>query len=304
MKTRFELTILQPQISSCAEKTENMLPHALGKFCLQCHKAVRNLTNLDAEEFINYLHDHEGEEICGTINAEILKSPVLQLTKSSEPAIQFRFILALFLVFGPLLFSCNEKEHREIKQLIEISIEDKGEAYLPAVAEMPEIKPALHMVCDCEYAELEPEAEIAENKNPEILLDPVYIYGNQMPIDQLIMAGAVTSIISFKSIVEIDSVKTPAPEIKEIQPQLPLLVYPNPAKDQIHINYEIKEKGFAILSLFNLNGQKVNDFISLADAEPGMYTQEYNVSSLPSGMYILILVNNEHKEIFRLNISR
>ena len=304
MKVRFELTVLQPKISTCSEKTENMLPHELGRFCLQSNKAVRNFTHLSATEIINYLQRHEGEEICGTIHAGIVNKPVLQLNKNTEPAIQFRFILALFLVFGPLLFSCNEKEHQEIKHLIEISINDKGEAYLPPVVELPEIKPIMYAECSCEYAELEPPAEITENKNPEILLDPVYIYGNQTPIDQVFISGAVTSIRCFTSIVEIDSFKTPAPEIKEIQPRLPLLVYPNPAEDQIHINYEIKEKGIAILSLFNLNGQKVNDFISLADAEPGTYTQEFNVSSLPSGIYILILVNNEHKEIFRLNISR
>ncbi len=301
MKTRFELTVLQPQISACSENPENMLPHELGKFCMQCNKAVHDLKDMDAATLIAYLQNNEGAAICGTINQEILNKPVLQLQKmEKEYTYQFKFILALFFVFGPFLFSCNEKEHQEIKQAIAISIDDRGDAYLPAV-QLPE--PQISFVsCECEYAEEEHEIIIPDTAKKEILLDPVFIYGESETYDEFHTSGAI-AYYCFTSVLEIDTVKTPDPEIIEINKQIQFLVFPNPARDEVHINYELKENGTAILSLFNINGQKINDLVSTTNAESGNYSEQYNVSDLPSGMYIFILINNDHKEVFRLSVT-
>lgn len=301
MKTRFELTILQPQISACPENPENMLSHELGKFCLQCNKAVHDLKDLDAESLISYLQKNEGASICGSINPEILHQPVLKLHKMEKYTYQFKFILALFFAFGPLLFSCNEKQHNEIKQAIAISIEDKGETYLPPVQTPDSILNAISFNCDCVYEE-DPEIILADTTKREILLDPVYIYGEQEVYEKVHLSGAM-AYYCFTTVVEIDSVKPIDPEIIEINKQLPIVVFPNPARNEININYELKENGIAILSLFNINGQKIKDLVSTTNAEIGNYSEQYNVSDLPSGMYIFILVNNNQKEVFRLSVT-
>lgn len=297
MKTRFELTVLQPQISACSENPENMLPHELGKFCMQCNKAVHDLKDMDASTLIAYLQNNEGAAICGTINQEILNKPVLQIHKMEKDyAYQFKFILALFFVFGPFLFSCNEKEHQEIKQAIAISIDDRGDAYLPVV-QLPE--PQISFVsCECEYAEEEPEIEFTDTSENVISLDTVYVEGKGYSI----ISGGMNWVTRYTTILELDTV-IPEPIIAEIDKQLPLLVFPNPARNNVNINYELKENGTAILSLFNINGQKINDLVSTTNAESGNYSEQYNVSDLPSGMYIFILINNDHKEVFRLSVT-
>ena len=55
MKARFELTILQPQISACSENWDAMLPHEKGAFCLSCNKVVHNFENLNSEQLVNFL---------------------------------------------------------------------------------------------------------------------------------------------------------------------------------------------------------------------------------------------------------
>lgn len=303
MKTRFELTILQPQISACSENPENMLPHELGKFCLQCNKAVHDLKDLDAESIISYLQKNEGASICGSINSEILNKPVLQLNKmEKEYTYQFKFILALFFAFGPLLFSCNEKQHNEIKQAIAISIEDKGESYLPQVATPESVLRYVTVVdCECIYEE-EPEIISTDSGTDTIALDPVFISRESEYNSYSLTVGAL-AYTTIKHVVEIDSVIAPEPLISSTEIHLPLIVFPNPARNEITINYEIKETGIALLSLFNITGQKIIDLVSATNAESGNYSEKYNVSDLPSGMYIFILVNNDQKEVFRLNVT-
>jgi hypothetical protein len=81
-------------------------------------------------------------------------------------------------------------------------------------------------------------------------------------------------------------------------------VYPNPAMSNVTIAYEITEPGNAILSIYNINGQHITDLLNTNDVSTGNFTTAYNVDHLASGMYLVILVNNDKKEVFRMMVGR
>src|SRR5690349_6254055 len=119
MKSRFELTVFQPQISSCHENWNEMLPHEKGAFCQSCNKVVNDLSSLNSSQLVDFLLAHERERICGRIRSGLLNTPVAHLERQSNKySFNFLFVMALFLSFGPLLFSCDEKEHEDLSKSI------------------------------------------------------------------------------------------------------------------------------------------------------------------------------------------
>ncbi|MBK8342106.1 MAG: hypothetical protein IPL12_01565 [Bacteroidetes bacterium] len=120
MKTLIELSVLQPKIDPCTANPTDMLPHEKGTYCNFCNKVVHDLSNLSGQELIQYLQNHSNENICAKVTKEAL-APWLQLNlqnASPEKRKALIFYMSLLFVFGPMLFSCNEEEHKQIQQIV------------------------------------------------------------------------------------------------------------------------------------------------------------------------------------------
>lgn len=94
-----------PRIENpCPADWNKMSPEANGRFCAQCRKVVVDFTKKTTEDILEYLRKHSGEGICGRVRpSQIQAVPV-----ASGQKLQFRlkrFYLALYLVFGGLLFT-------------------------------------------------------------------------------------------------------------------------------------------------------------------------------------------------------
>jgi hypothetical protein len=74
--------------------------------------------------------------------------------------------------------------------------------------------------------------------------------------------------------------------------------YPNPFNPATKINFEIKDKGFYTLKVYNMLGEEVSTLTS-EELNPGTYKADFDGSSLSSGIYIYQLkgpnVNISHK---------
>ena len=68
--------------------------------------------------------------------------------------------------------------------------------------------------------------------------------------------------------------------------------YPNPFNPTTNINYQIKEKGYVILKVYDMLGNEVADLVNETQ-EAGQYTIDFNTSELPSGVYIYSLRVND-----------
>lgn len=68
--------------------------------------------------------------------------------------------------------------------------------------------------------------------------------------------------------------------------------YPNPFNPITTINYQIKEKGFVTLRIYNMLGKEVATLVNEIKSE-GAYFVNFDASNLPSGVYIYSLRANE-----------
>lgn len=68
--------------------------------------------------------------------------------------------------------------------------------------------------------------------------------------------------------------------------------YPNPFNSSTSINYQIKEKGFVSLKVFDMLGKEVANLVNETQDE-GQYSVIFDASNLPSGVYIYSLRVND-----------
>jgi len=68
-----------------------------------------------------------------------------------------------------------------------------------------------------------------------------------------------------------------------------LKCYPNPAKDQVTVTYELTEScSFANLNIYDVKGQLVKT-IELKNKKVGNHKEVISVGKLPKGAYIVVL---------------
>jgi len=68
--------------------------------------------------------------------------------------------------------------------------------------------------------------------------------------------------------------------------------YPNPFNPTTNINYQIKEKGFVSLKVFDMLGREVAILLNETQDE-GQYSVVFNAGNLPSGVYVYSLRVND-----------
>ena len=83
-----------------------------------------------------------------------------------------------------------------------------------------------------------------------------------------------------------------------------MVIYPNPAKDMVKIQYNISGDGFVKISMYNLLGEKISDIVNEARLK-GSYDTEVDLSALPSGVYTCKMLLDDNTTIVkRVVISR
>lgn len=71
--------------------------------------------------------------------------------------------------------------------------------------------------------------------------------------------------------------------------------YPNPFNPSITINFELSEKNFTNISVYNLLGEKVDNLLS-DNFSPGNHSIQWNASLFPTGVYFVKLVTPSFSE--------
>lgn len=98
--------------------------------------------------------------------------------------------------------------------------------------------------------------------------------------------------IFINPIPEAVSVKEYDNNIKKIS------IYPNPAKDQLNIEYSLTESGILKIDLINIMGQKIRDILPPTYHQVGAKSLNYTFTDLPPGMYFVkVTLNNTYNTI-------
>ena len=114
MKSTFKITIPKP----CRENWHLMTPKEKGRFCHFCAKTVIDFTKKSPQEIQEYVLEKKDERICGHFYKKQLDTIVIeipQITFQQHLSFQKLFILALFLVMGATLFSCQYTDGKKQK---------------------------------------------------------------------------------------------------------------------------------------------------------------------------------------------
>ncbi|MBX2977347.1 MAG: T9SS type A sorting domain-containing protein [Ignavibacteriaceae bacterium] len=78
---------------------------------------------------------------------------------------------------------------------------------------------------------------------------------------------------------------------------------PNPFNPTTTITYQIKEKGFTTLKIYDLLGKEVATLVN-EEKQAGKYSIEFNASKLSSGVYLYELRSKEFKSTKKLLLMK
>lgn len=79
-------------------------------------------------------------------------------------------------------------------------------------------------------------------------------------------------------------------------------IYPNPTKGLTNIHISLADKGFYILSVFDMNGKVVKHVLH-GNRNPGLYNIEMQTNEMPGGTYIIVLETSTGKTSKKLVIQ-
>jgi hypothetical protein len=68
-------------------------------------------------------------------------------------------------------------------------------------------------------------------------------------------------------------------------------VFPNPTNDNFSLAYTLEENSFVQISLHNMQGVFIKNLLQLSQQEAGVYCNNFSLSGLPSGIYLLTFKN-------------
>jgi len=101
------------------------------------------------------------------------------------------------------------------------------------------------------------------------------------PIGEFIIRGAIINGVEYGTILSVNNNTSEEYEMN-------LSVYPNPFNSSTQIEYSVKETDFVKIYLVNILGQHVLTVMNEIKS-PGQYRSILNLSSLPSGIYLINL---------------
>ncbi|WP_264552415.1 hypothetical protein [Flavobacterium sp. N2038] len=114
METKHKITIPKP----CHENWDKMMPKENGRFCMSCSKTVVDFTSMLPEEIQHFFIQNQNNRVCGRFKNEQLNEINIQIPSQilySQIHYPKMFLLALFIVMGTTLFSCQDKDGNKQK---------------------------------------------------------------------------------------------------------------------------------------------------------------------------------------------
>ncbi|MFO0357762.1 MAG: T9SS type A sorting domain-containing protein [Sphingobacteriaceae bacterium] len=331
----------------CNEDWNKMNPDEKGRFCASCATSVVDFSKMSDEELKVFLINNKGQKTCGHFKRTQLNRPIsitidLQKMPSNMNATN-KFAMALFIVFGSLLFSCTDLNGNRVK---EIKIEDNEEkSYVMGMMVMPpppefvadtidknEIPPPPPVMIGYEEGEMMGavayEYEIDDdtltgdvvmveepNINPidSCSFDGVEIVGFSPPLinnDSTLESPLVLGGLYVEDYFEKDNVKDSI-ENKNTSfsdQNLKLVtnwkVFPNPSNGLSTIQYYLQKQATVRLDVFDISGKHMKTLVNQANQHTGIYHIPFDGTNLPNGVYTISLIINDLQSAEKLIIEK
>jgi hypothetical protein len=88
------------------------------------------------------------------------------------------------------------------------------------------------------------------------------------------------------------------------KPEIPMMVYPNPANNQAHVKFNLENPCEVSITLFDFQGRKINDIVSNEFRMSGEHIFDFDVSTLKSGTFIVRLTTEKTKQSANLIVFK
>lgn len=300
----------------CNEDWNKMQPDAKGKFCNSCHKSVFDFSNKTDDEIRTILIQHKDQKVCGHFKKSQVDRPLnITINIHDLPrnmSITKMFGIALFIVFGTLLFSCTDEKGAKIDR---VEIIDTSENRLTGIVPPPVAELIVDSVISVsgEASMMEPESYYQNMVAGGISYEEVPI-DTPPPLDSIpapkeqVLGGMVMYTIDDDTITPVDS--TISNDFKKIteQVQTPktneFTVYPNPSNGEFTVKYELLKRSDVKITIFNITGALVKSIVNVASQYEGQYQIPVNLNELPNGIYSVSFIKGGTQSIEKIVIAR
>jgi hypothetical protein len=298
----------------CHEDWNKMKPEEKGRFCNSCSKTVVDFSNKTDTEIKNILEENPKGHMCGHFKKSQLDRPLnYKLDLANLPrniSTTKVFAIALFLVFGSILFSCTDEKDKKLNVvgIIEPSPTE-------AVSYIPDAVDGLI------------EANTVEG---EIVTRESFVKGgigyerNEVIKDSTIAQEVIVETEKYEvmtmglmaiEIVNPDTTVTPtdSTDLKNSKAQIgdnviskrtDLSVYPNPSTGDFTIKYDVAKRADIKIDIYDLKGDMVKGVVDQPSQYEGKYQIPVNLQEMPAGIYIVNLTNGEKRFTEKIVISK
>ncbi len=288
----------------CSENFHLMTPTERGAFCEKCSIDTYDFRDKTNDQIRGILKANMGQEVCGRFTGkqlEELNKDFEEWTFTSTKSFQSGFLFALIAVFGLTLFSCTDQQQEtEIisfqettKNIVDNINTNVGTAFVAEDSIQAEpIVPEIML----DYWEYEIGGVLDYNypqvvQEPLELIEPEIIRG---------YAGGISYTQIYSDYVE----KIVTDEYDEngnvIPKEYSSLTFPNPTSSTSTLEIKAPKKGDFKIDLYDLNGKFIQSIYE-GEIERGIFRQEYDMTDLPTGMYLVTIVSRKYKETVRVS---
>ncbi len=302
----------------CHEDWNQMQPDAKGKFCSSCRKSVVDFSNKTDAEIKTILIEHKDQKVCGHFKKTQIDRPLnFPLDPKNLPypiSITKTFAIALFLVFGSMLFSCKDEKGNDLHVKT-----DSPEMVAGLIMEPLSPPPAVDSISSCDMLTGEvPLVETYTAVGGGISYEEVYSQEPPPPVNivdppEMVMVGMIAydpvhndtlthHPVADSGLVH-EETKRPAESLHANADKV-FSVYPNPSTGHFTIAYHLLKRSDVKIAVYDMNGALVTSVSDIKGQYEGRYRLPVNLNELPNGMYVLSLINGDKQSVERLVIAR
>lgn len=294
----------------CHEDWNKMKPEEKGRFCNSCSKTVVDFSNKTDFEIKKILEESEKGQVCGHFKKSQLDRPLnykidfndLPKNISTTKA----FAIALFLVFGSILFSCTNEKDQDLKvagttlpQTEKISMgEPKADEFM-TIDPMAEVHTMEGQVVCRTVSFVNGGVGVYQNEpvKDSIVGEGIPVIAD-LPTEYMTM-GLMIVQLPAQDTTSIDSVvaKNSPALIGEnvITKNTDLSVYPNPSTGEFTVKYDVQKRADIKIDIYDLKGDLIKAVVNQPSQYEGKYQVPVNLNELPAGIYFVNLINGEKK---------
>lgn len=295
----------------CHEDWNKMKPEEKGRFCSSCQKTVVDFSTKTDFEIKTIIEENRSGQMCGHFRKSQLDRPLnytLDLNNLPKNISTTKaFAIALFLVFGSILFSCTNEKDKDVN-IVGMMIE-------PPPIEKTTGEP---MIIDSVQTKKLEETSVEGRmviQNETFVNGGIGYYGQDPISDSIYEIKVIKDSIIPEDFTDtkrglidvteedIQQTKTDSASTKSatsigenvITKNTNLSIYPNPSSGEFTIKYDVLKRADVLIEIYDMKGSHIKTVSDISAQHSGKYQLPVNLKDMPSGIYIISLINNGEK---------